>query len=105
MKSKPMFLGIFMLVLLLVYQIIPALSDIVESELKSLVVETRMRKRDIFTVNMKSGHTCAEAFSEVSAKVLGQVILGLVVVFTGTRRIRFSHLYKGVLSSGSQLWR
>lgn len=60
MKSKPMFLGIFMLVLLLVYQIIPALSDIVESELESFVVERRRAEQDIFTVNMKSDHTCAE---------------------------------------------
>lgn len=66
MKSKPMFLGIFMLLRLLVYQIIPALSEIVESELNSLVVERRMRKRDIFTVNMKSDHTCAEDVQELA---------------------------------------
>ena len=66
MKSKPTFLVVFMLVLLLVYQIIPALSDIVESELKSFVVERRSEKRDKFTVNMKSGHTCATNFVELS---------------------------------------
>ena len=55
-----------MLVRLLVYQIIPALSEIVESELNSLVVERRMRERDIFTVNMKSDHTCAEDVQELT---------------------------------------
>lgn len=65
MKSKPMFLGIFILVFLLVYQN-PALSDIVESELKSFVVERRMRGRDKFTLNMKSDHTCATNYIELS---------------------------------------
>lgn len=52
-----------MLVLLLVYQN-PALSDIVESELKSFVVERR--RRDLFTLNMKSDHTCATNYGELT---------------------------------------
>ena len=54
-----------MLVLLLVYQN-PALSDIVESELKSFVVERRMSERDKFTLNMKSDHTCATNYGELT---------------------------------------
>lgn len=64
MKSKPTFSKIFMLLFLLIHQIAPALSKIVESEVKSFVVKRRMGlfvgDRDIFTVNMKSDLTCAK---------------------------------------------
>lgn len=65
MKSKPTFSKIFMLLFLLIYQIAPALSKIVESKVKSFVVERRVAGhvggvQDIFTVNMKSNFACAE---------------------------------------------
>ena len=53
-----------MLLFLLIYQIAPALSVIVESKVKSFVVERRIAGhvgvQDIFTVNMKSNLTCAK---------------------------------------------
>ena len=63
MNSKRMLLRLLrlgLLSLLFVHQTRPALS-IIEESVKELIVKRRSSNFDLFTVKMKTGHTCSDA--------------------------------------------